>query len=209
MNKHKKHFNIVIATPGKDMVAPYTQSLVDTINFFNKKSISFCYLNGYSSHVGEARQRTLDKFIETYGENSTYDKMIWIDSDVSWTINDIYSLYSSDKDILTGACIAFNNMVACHKDPFSMYSVEDINNMSGYEQIMYCGMAFMAVNYGILENIKNPFYPVDFSYQGENVQLFNEDVAFCIKAQTYLRKTIWLDPSIKVKHHKIQVLEFD
>jgi hypothetical protein len=207
MKTESKCFDIVIATPGKDMVAQYTTSLINTVSYLNENKISYTYINDYSSHVGDARQKTFDTFYKKYGLNSTYKKIIWIDSDISWKNSDFISLYESKLDIVSGCYQIFPGHVAAHKTPNHIYSTQELNSIKNkYEQVCYCGMGFMAINHGIIENIKNPFFQTDIFYENKLYSSFNEDVAFCTKAKTILQKQTWIDTSIRVNHHKIQTL---
>ena len=206
MNLEPRHFDVAIATPGSSMLSTYTKSLVETIDYFNKNNISYCYLNEYSSCVSEARQRTINSFYDKFGVNSTYKKIVWIDSDISWEVKDILSLIECSKDIVTGAYRIFDNFVAAHKNPTHAYTVDDLINLNNYQKIFYCGMGFMCVDFGIIENIEHPFIPIPYIFDEQGYLPFNEDVSFCIKAQSQLNKEIWLDPRIKVNHHKTQTL---
>ena len=106
------HFNVIIATPGRNMESEYVKSLVETITYLNNNNISYLYVNEYSSQVSAAREATAmgSTMLNIFEHRPlsgqvTYDKMFWIDSDISWTIDDFMNIYESDLDILSGVYI--------------------------------------------------------------------------------------------------------
>lgn len=211
---NKPHFNILICTPGRSMEAEYVKSLINTISYLNSQEISYIYLNEYSSQVSAAREATamgsrLLQAFETQpiGGQVTYDKMIWIDSDISWNVEDFIKLYESKYDIVSG--------VYYGQDGVPMFSFEendiyfDKEKLRGKEypfEIFAAGFGFIAINNGVFEKIKRPWFDTVFQkIKNENdIEIFipwGEDYSWCKKAKTAGFK-IWIDPSIRVGHHK-------
>lgn len=210
MNTGGKYFDVVISTPGRDMLSQYTKSLVDTIEYLKDNNISFFYSNAYSSHVAEARQRTFNYFYEKNGWDATYKKNIWIDSDISWTPDDFMALYESDKEIISGCYQFYPDAIAAHRSPDHAFTIEEVNALTEDENILYCGMGFVAINYGIIESIRHPFNQAYFFYNEHFIEdIFNEDIALFIKARRLLEKEIWLNPKVRLGHHKIQNIGWD
>ena len=88
------HFDVLIATPGHSLEAQYVKSLVDTLAECNIRGVSYRWLNSYSSLVHNARETTItggDGFTLNpldkgpLGDSVKYNKIFWIDSDISWT----------------------------------------------------------------------------------------------------------------------------
>ena len=118
------HVNVLIATPGRSMEAEYVKSLVETINYLSSNNITFRYLNQYSPQVNMAREATImdSRYLDAFNKSPvlgqvTYDKIIWIDSDISWDVKDFMSIYNSEKDITSG--------VYLNEYGIPMFSVED------------------------------------------------------------------------------------
>ena len=209
MNTGPNHFDVVIATPGRSMVSDYVCSLAQTIDYFNRNNISYCYLNEYSSHVAAARYKTWQSFYEKHGSYATYKKFIWIDSDISWDVEQIMNLYNHEEDMVSGSYIIFKDNVAAHKNPTHIFSIEEIKQLKQCEEIMYCGMGFVAIDFGIIEKLEDPFMPIKFEYGGLEYWEFGEDLSFFIRAKLFLNKKVWIDPSIKVNHHKMDTWKWD
>jgi hypothetical protein len=91
------------------MVSAYVQALVDTTRVLNEKGISYQLLTKSGSFVPSTRELTAtDTFSHNWETREiasgkyTYNKIIWIDSDIEWTPEDFLKLYYSDLDIISG-----------------------------------------------------------------------------------------------------------
>lgn len=189
--KMNKYFDVIIATPGLSLDNHYVMSLIETINYLNKNNISYKWINDFSSHVGEARQRVVDQLL-----NFTYNKVIWIDSDIDWSIDEFISIYNSSYPIVGGCYLSTNNNIAAQDlNGFSMVS-DDLDGT--IKEVFSCGFGFLAVEYGIFENIKNPFAQID--------DALNEDIAFCARVKNEMNLPLMLDTSIRLAHFKVMPL---
>jgi hypothetical protein len=79
-------------TPGSSFVPAYVKSLVETTKVLNERGISYHFVSRYSSFVATARELTaLDYPVHDFASTEiaqgrfTYDKLMWIDSDIEWT----------------------------------------------------------------------------------------------------------------------------
>lgn len=211
----KPHVNILIATPGRNMEAEYVKSLVQTISYLNEVGITYMFLNEYSSMVSSAREATTmgDTYLDPFNNSPvrgqvTYDKIIWIDSDIGWEITDFMKLYESDKDIISG--LYFNEKMV----PMFSVTAEDagteidrILKSNKEEEIFAAGFGFIAMKSGIFENMKRPWFESLFERmvsedgQKEIFIPYGEDFAWCKKAQQTGFK-IYLDPTTRLSHYK-------
>lgn len=208
------HVNILIATPGRMMEAEYVKSLVATLTYLNKIGLSYIYLNEYSSQVNAAREATImgSRFLSAFETRPlngqvTYDKIIWIDSDISWEVKDFMKLFDSNYDIVSG--LYFN------EEGVPLFSFEenaiyfDHKQLQSKEypfEVFGVGFGFVAMKYGVFEQCKRPWFETEFQRieNDEGREMFipwGEDFSWCIKAHNAGFK-IMLDPSIKVGHHK-------
>ena len=147
------HYNVLIDTPGRSMEAEYVRSLVNTIEYLQAAGISYKYLNEYSSQVSAAREATTmgSDFLDAFNNKPvrgecTYDTMIWIDSDISWEVEDFMKLYETDKNIVSG--VYFNHlgvpMFSIHDD--QLYSDPKIlQNVKDPFEVFAVGFGFVAV----------------------------------------------------------------
>ncbi len=210
----KPHVNILIATPGRMMEAEYVKSLVATLGYLDKNNISYLYLNEYSSQVNAAREATAmgSKFLHAWSREplngeATYDKMIWIDSDISWSVEDFVKLYESKFDIVSG--IYFN------EDGVPLFAFEENDIYFDHSKLKHkeypfevfgVGFGFVAVKSGVFEVTPRPWFETEFqkitNEDGREMFIpWGEDYSWCIKAKNAGYK-IYLDPSIRVGHHK-------
>lgn len=208
------HVNILICTPGRNMEAEYVRSLIDTTQYLNLNNISFLYLNQYSSQVSAAREATamgsrLLSAFETKPVSGqvTYDKMIWIDSDISWSIENFIKLYESKYDITSGLYFNEEGVPLFSFDEEQIYYDPSQLKHKAYPfEIFAAGFGFIAMKSGVFENLPRPWFEAVFQRieNDEGREMFipwGEDYSWCKKAHDAGFK-IYLDPSIKVNHHK-------
>lgn len=210
----KPHVNVLIATPGRMMEAEYVKSLVATLTHLNRAGISYIYLNEYSSQVNAAREATImgSRFLAAFEKEPlsgqvTYDKIIWIDSDISWNIEDFMKLYESRYDIVSG--LYFNEEgvpLFTFKENDIYFDHEQLKNKQYPFEVFGVGFGFVSMKSGVFEQCKRPWFETEFqkitNNEGKEMYIpWGEDFSWCIKAQNAGFK-IMLDPSIRVGHHK-------
>ena len=215
----KPHYHVVIATPGESYKAAYVDSLVETLEWCYEEDLRVKLLNNYSSFVASAREMTATG---TTGQNwatneigsgeFTYDKIIWIDSDVSWTVEDFEKLIDSDEDIISGLVpVGGAGQVGVMQldmgTPRLMDKVAFMLTDSPME-VDGVGFGFVCMKSGVFENIKRPWFEILKVPVGERMVNASEDFSFCIKAREAGYK-IWVDPSVKCGHHKEVILQID
>jgi hypothetical protein len=205
-----KHINVIIATPGSDITNHYVRSLLDTIQVLTKKKISYLWANRASSHVALAREATImnNDFMDItstaplLGE-ITYDKIIWIDSDMEWTPEQFLKLYESKEDIISGLYLSFER-----KPMFSHSNQENTIDLIKSEKIFeitHCGFGFVSIKQGVMESIPRPWFSTEYAAytkDEKNYRIpYGEDYSFCVKARKQGYK-IFLDPTVRLTHHK-------
>jgi hypothetical protein len=220
MTKEKvPHVNLIIATPGHSFMKEYFHSFLATIMELSKRNISWTFVNDYSSLVADAREITLSGTKDNLiGESRplngsvTYDKILWIDSDIAWNPEDVIKLYESDKDIVTGVYLFPNGNTSAHKDKDSLpLNFDEVVELKELTEIFGTGFGFLCVKQGVFESLTRPWFQsinskittpdgkeMDFPVSGE-------DISWCyrVKEKGY---NIYLDPTVQVTHHKIMKL---
>lgn len=219
-----EHYNVLIATPGKLLHAEYVSSLIDTTRWLNSKGLTYRFLNKQSSFIPSGRELTaLDVYqsqndnLENYvvGSNKyTYDKIIWIDSDIQWTIEDFEKIYESELDIVAGLYASHpDGTVACalfHPEylqrnlerPVKTHEISFFMKDEPVE-VFGVGFGFMAVKFGVFENMDLPWFKIEH-LKWDNLPFENnagEDYSWCMNARRNGYKT-FVDPTVKVLHHK-------
>jgi hypothetical protein len=212
------HVNVIIATPGHSLLSGYVRSLLALTHAFNQKGITWAWSSEYSSHVADAREMTLN------GDNQndvneqrpfkgqlTYDKILWIDSDILFTPEDALALIESDKDIISGAYLLGSGEVTAYpKLLCGGYMYQDVLNMTEPVQIAGCGFGFLAVKQGVFEQMTRPWFQsvLVINDDGFTFPMMGEDLSWC-KRVTDLGYEIWFDPKIRVTHHKMMKLTWN
>lgn len=210
----KPHVNLIIATPGHSLLNSYVKSLLNAVHVLASKGISYAYTNNYASHVGDAREVTLSGTMVNQLDNSqplsgevTYDKILWIDSDIAFTPDDLLKLYESDKEIISGAYLFGDGSVAAYKTfGKNGYTHKDVIDMKETTEIEGCGFGFLMVKQGIFEQLSRPWFQQvmgSVELDGKTIEfpIMGEDLSWCKRVRD-LGYKIYLDPSVKVTHHK-------
>lgn len=212
------HVNVIIATPGHSLTAPYVKSLLPLFERFSREGITWAWSCEYSSHVGDAREITLAGTNQNNVHEQrplegtlTYDVILWIDSDIAFTPDDAIKLIKSDKDIISGAYLLGSGEVVAYpkllKGPF-LY--EQVKEMTEPIKVEGCGFGFLAVKSGIFEKLTRPWFQSTLvtTDDGFTFPMMGEDLSWC-KRVTDLGYEIWFDPTVRVTHHKTMKLTWE
>ena len=213
-----QHVNVVIATPGHSMMASYVQSLLALTDRLNREKITWAWSSQYSSMVSDAREMTLN------GDNQndiheqrpfkgqiTYDKILWIDSDITFTPDDAIKLIKSDKDIVSGAYLLATGEVTAYPKLLGLgYTYDAVKKMTELTQIAGCGFGFIAVKSGVFESLTRPWFQAAWIKTDDGIEfpMMGEDLSWC-KRVTDNGYEIWFDPTVKVTHHKMMKLTWE
>jgi hypothetical protein len=212
------HVNVIIATPGHSMMNSYVKSLLQLVGKLNEKRLTFAWSGEYSSHVANARELTLN------GDNQndiheqrpfkgtlTYDKILWIDSDIAFNPDDAIKLIESDKEIISGAYLLASGEVTAYKKMLGPgYTYDEVKAMTEPIKIEGCGFGFLAVKSGVFENMTRPWFQAAMTTTDDGITfpIMGEDISWC-KRVTDAGHEIWFDPSVKVTHHKMMKLTWE
>jgi hypothetical protein len=217
------HADVLIATPGHSLMGAYVMSLLATTQELNRRGITWAWLNRYASHVADAREITLANSLHNnvgetrplYGE-ITYKKIIWIDSDIAWTPDDFMRLYESDLDIVSGAYLLASGEVTAYPERLGPgLDYERVKAMTEPVKVHGVGFGFLAVKQGVFEQLSRPWFqsvPVTMTdaETGEEwtFPIMGEDISWCERVGR-LGYDIWLDPTVRVTHHKMMTLSWE
>lgn len=184
-----EHYDVVIATPGEWFNQHYVGAVIKTTKLLEKRGISSLWLNNYSSHIGEVRQRIIDDL-----EEISYNKVFWIDSDIYWNTDQFIRLYESHEDLISGCYITTAGVIAAQD--FNGLSL-DPNYVRFHRdmiEVQSVGFGFLCMKKGIVEQLDNPMMPMN--------DVLNEDIAFCMRVKSELGIPIMLDPTVKLDHFR-------
>lgn len=210
--------NIIIATPGHSVMSSYVKSLLSLASVFSEIGLSWIWSSEYSSHVADAREITLSGTIKNnIVENRPlegaidYDKILWIDSDINFTPEDVLKLINSDKDIISGAYLLATGEVTAYREILGpSYTYDEVLKMTEPVKIAGCGFGFLAVKKGVFESLSRPWFQSALvkTKDGFEFPMMGEDLSWC-KRVTDKGYEIWLDPTIRVTHHKTMKLTWE
>jgi hypothetical protein len=216
----KPHYDVLIATPGNSLEPAYVESLVQTTEWLNSKGLTYKWLNKSSSFVPSARELTAtNTYVHDYETKEigsgefTYGVIFWIDSDISWDVEDFVRIYESDKEVISG-------LYQTHPNGTVALALEDEEGMPrkvlGVEFLLHeepsevwaVGFGFVAMKSGVFESIERPWFLIE-RIKWPSVEFetnIGEDYSWCIRAKKAGYK-IWVDPAVKVWHHKDTIYE--
>jgi hypothetical protein len=211
----KPHYNLVIASPGTSFEAEYVQSLVKTLAWLTENGLTYIFLNKYSSFVPSARELTaVNSFTHNWHTREigagefTYDRVLWIDSDVVWGPGDVEKLFETDLAIVSGVCMtSMDGTIGAHFPdenglPTKINKVELILHECPL-QVGGVGFAFVMMKQGVFETMRRPWFQVA-TYQRPDTDfrtMLSEDFSWCVSAQA-AGFDIWLHPLVNVGHIK-------
>jgi len=206
--------NLIIATPGHSVMTAYLRSLLATTEELNRRGITWAFSQEYSSHVADAREMTLNgdnqndiKEQRPFKGQITYEKILWIDSDIMFTPNDVIKAYESPFDVVSGAYTLASGEVVAYKELFGQgYTINEVKEMKEPVKIFGSGMGFFCVKSGVFESLSRPWFQSALgtkTIDGEDFTfpIMGEDLSLC-KRINDAGYEIYLDPSIKLIHHK-------
>lgn len=149
-----------------------------------------------SSLIGDARNRIAERFL-----SSSSNALVFIDADVSWPAGSVLKLVKSRKNVIGGTYRVKSDEVRFHvhgkrQKVGRLYSVGGLPG--GFLKITrkaLCQMSPRAYA-GPGEAPTRDFFPMGF-HRGS---YYGEDYGFC-RLYRESGGTIWLDPSIEIRHH--------
>jgi hypothetical protein len=220
---NKPHFNVVFATPANSFTPGYLRSLLVSTNALNQEGLSWNFLSQGGSLVAMARETTIGgmdtnnvKMTQPCSGEFTYDMIMWIDSDISWTPTDLFALYNSKKEITSGCYLMEDRTIPIYQQPRGGMMPEAL--LDDYKRpfkVAGCGFGFIGVKSGVFEKMPRPWFgPVpipnfdeETGEKTEDFILVGEDLSWCTKAINSGFE-IWVDPDVRVVHQKTFPLPF-
>jgi len=219
---NKIYTDYVFCIPGKTFSAKFLISWSNSLLYLEKESIDFIYTNLYSFSAAMTRNDMIRNFpgeknsknILPFNNKLEPKKVIFIDDDITWSIEDLKKILYSDKDIICGfykmesTNLYGENNLAAFKNNKNILEYE-IENETNLIELDSCGFGFIAINFKVFKNMTFPWFETFDLVDPKNNEVINisEDVDFCRKA-TNLGYKIYGDPTIKLGHQKLKTLDF-
>lgn len=208
--------DLIICTPGNAVQKGYLLSLLELINYLNTHAISWTYSIQSSSHVGDAREATLEGGFDSqldesrpFKGNLKYKKILWIDSDITFTVDDFLKLWESDKDIVSGMYLLQTGVTATHVNELGRPLVYDeAKELTEPFKVWGSGFGFIMIKQGVFETLSRPWFqssPSSKTFDDGrtfNFQILGEDLSFCDRIAKESNFEVWTDPNVQLTHTK-------
>lgn len=209
---------LIINMPFNELSPPCFNSLMKLTQYLNGFSDVKYFVNqSGGSHVGYTRERLMGfkNFEELIseerkvfeGQHPDYTHILWIDSDIQFSIEDFTHLMDDNQPIVSGYyTIADGKGNACILEEGgekgkSYMNLTEIESRTELIELSHCGFGFVLIQKGVFETIPSPYF-LDQKVEKANITAYvGEDVAFCVKAKAAGFK-IWADPRVRVYHYK-------
>ena len=216
---------IVFCIPGCTFSYKFLRCWTNLLFWCIKNNINPVLSNDIDSNVYFVRSKILGastlrgKHQKPFNGTIDYDYIMFIDSDVIFTPDDIGLLLNMNLDIACGAYLMnggthypivekFDNEYFLKNGSFEFISREDLREKKNNFNVEYCGMGFMLIKKGIIEQLEYPwFYARNFEFSNEVVEFTSEDVCFCMSLNEKGYKIV-INPNVRVGHEK-QIVYID
>ncbi len=212
------YYDLVFLLPGKQFHQTYIKSWTDTVTYLKDNQISFSYAIYYNPIISDTRNSLFthdfihwDKTVNVYsktnaalfGNTMICQKVIMIDDDMVWSVNDIIKLIESPYDVTVGVYKFSNNIniSIAEKSEMEFLLPKDIENRTEPFPIITSGLGFVACTYDILKQISLPWFSVISNQEEQNITTRGEDFIFFEKLRG-INASIYCDPTIKLGHMK-------
>jgi hypothetical protein len=222
--KEKQYYDYIFILPGNTFSRNFLMCWSKTLEYL--QGSSYMYITGYSSIVSRTRNSLLSQsqfsdfgtvgptsFQPTtiFGDAISCKKVIFIDSDMVWSVEDIDNLINSEHEIINGfyPIVDFNTSSLISADKTHFLTMSEIQKHKKPFEVYSSGLGFTACNFDVLKQLEYPWFKVEesiFEHDGVNYQTaIGEDTYFFLKIKE-LGYKIMADPNIKIGHEKLRVL---
>lgn len=141
--------------------------------------------------------------ISAFAVNNNYDYLLFVDSDMIFTREDIITLVKHNTDIVSGLYVtrhgedknvAYTDVITRRSYPLRLPELIHDTKTSGYGEITACGFGFCLIKTSVLKRMFKRYKSLFEPKWG-----VGEDVAFCLRARKCGYK-IMIDRDVKLGH---------
>jgi hypothetical protein len=209
---------IVFCLPGKQYSGKFLTCWTKLIHHCINKNYTMYFSQRYTSNVYYVRSMCLGadvrkgKHQKPFDGTLDYDYIMWIDSDIIFTVENFEKLMSNNVDICGGLYLMDGGkQFAAVKNwdekqfekngTFDFLTPDDISHSPSLMKVSYTGFGFLLIKKGVFEKIEYPWFAPKFTTIGDCYDFASEDVSFCLKAKEY-GFDVNIDPTVWVRHEK-------
>lgn len=117
-----------------------------------------------------------------------YDAFLFVDSDISFSLNNVLKLIESKKEIIGSPYLKHDDRGLYstgnfHKEIFGSTKFNYSIIEKGLKQVDFTGTGFLLIQRNVFEILEYPWFePIKVEY-GNQAEVVGEDIAFCMKAK--------------------------
>ena len=146
--------------------------------------------------------------IAKFAIQKNYDYVLYVDSDMVFTAEDVKKLVSHDADICSGLYVSrrgenkniiYRDVITRRRFPKRDPKLIHDTLTSGYGEIAACGFGFCLIKTSVMKSMYKKYKALFEPFKG-----VGEDIAFCIRARQCGYK-IFTDRDVKLGHVGDQV----
>lgn len=206
----------MLLLPGRTFTQGFAQSLAALVRHFTLEGRPYGLRWEQGSDIYMLRNNLIAEGGNAGGAASIHpaikacDYVVWIDSDMIFTPEDIVRLTSHGEDVVSGFAAIDMERTACgvfREDPPSLgyiatHGIEDVETDNrGLVPLDFAGMAIIAMRPRIFEHIEFPWFrTLSFELAGVHVHC-SEDTGFCYRLKG-AGIQVYGDPQVRVGHEK-------
>lgn len=201
--------------PGKTFSAEFLVAWSNTLLSLISSNKTFMFNSLYSPIVQETRnwlfnttsKPSIGLTDDLFDGRIRPKKVIFLDDDIVWSVGDMFKILDSDYDFICGPYISGDHRSIAAGIDEQRIPISYLDTVNYPIEVSYTGLGFCAVKFEVLEKLKAPWFEVKYTKQEDGTyHMTGEDVNFCNKIRE-LGYSIYLDPSIQLKHMKTVPLE--
>lgn len=217
----KSPTKIVACIPGVKFSGNFLDNWSIFLTKCLKSGINLSMFRRYSPNIyysrnmclgGDIRRGTSQKPFQ--GED--YDYILFIDSDILFSFEQLQLLLDSNLDIVSGlypidskqfsAVLKADDEYFKQNGRFEFITAQDILKQENPFPVVYCGLGFTLIKKGVFEQMIYPWFrPLSFNIGDEITDFTTEDVAFCFLAKEH-NLQVFVHPKVIVGHEKSVIL---
>jgi len=219
----EKQITIIFCVPGNRFSGHFLKAWTNLFVWCVNNNINPILSNHYDSNVYYARQKCLGPD-STRGSNQKpyngkvkYDYLMWIDSDMYFSPQQLEGLLDMNKDIASGlyrmqdgkkfaTVEKYNTKEYQENGEFTFLNDKLLEDKPDIFPVEYTGFGWVLIKYGVIEKMDYPWFRPEWMKMGENIEEFtSEDVGFCINA---IKKgfKIYVNKNIIIGHEKSLII---